>query len=44
MEADETVENMFSRFQTLVVGLNVLDKCYTIIYHMKNIIISLLIK
>lgn len=30
MEEEESVESMFSRFQTLVIGLKVLNKCYTI--------------
>ena len=37
----ETVENMFSRFQTFVVGLKVLDKGYSTIDHVKKIIKSL---
>lgn len=28
MENDETIENMFIRFHTLVAGLKILDKCY----------------
>lgn len=41
MEDEETVENMFSKLQTLVVGLKVLDKGYSTADHVKNIIISL---
>jgi hypothetical protein len=29
MEDDETLEVIFSRFQTLIAGLKVLDKGYT---------------
>lgn len=41
MEDGETIENMFSRFQTLVVGLKVLDKGYSTYDHVKTIIRSL---
>lgn len=41
MEEDEMVEEMFSRFQTLVDGLKVLNKGYTIVDHVKKIIRSL---
>lgn len=41
MEEDETIEDMFSRFQTLVVGLKVLNKGYTIVDHVNNIIRNL---
>lgn len=41
MEDDETVENIFSRLQTLVAGLKVLDKGYFTIDHAKKIIRSL---
>lgn len=38
MEDNETVENMSSKFQTLVAGLKVLDKGYSSADHMKKII------
>ncbi|XP_058754629.1 uncharacterized protein LOC131627789 [Vicia villosa] len=41
MEDNETIENMFSRFKTLVVGLNVLNKGYSTLDHVKKIIKSL---
>lgn len=41
MEEYETIENMFSRFQTLVVGLRVLNKGFSTSYHVKKIITSL---
>ena len=41
MEEEETIETMFSRFQTLVAGLIVLDKGYSIADHEKKIIRSL---
>ena len=41
MEDNETIENMLSRFQTLVTGLKVLNKEYSIIDHVKKIIRSL---
>src|SRR3954468_15008846 len=41
MEDDENIEKMFSRFQTLTVGLRVLDKGYTKADHVKKIIRSL---
>ena len=41
MEEDETIETMFSRFQTLVAGLKVLDKGYSTADHVKKIIRSL---
>src|SRR3954462_8812015 len=41
MEDDENIETMFSRFQTLTVGLRVLDKGYTKADHVKKIIRSL---
>ena len=44
MEDDESVETMFSRFQTLVVGLQVLNKGYSILDHVKKIIRSLPVK
>ena len=44
MEEDESVETMFSRFQMLVVGLEVLDKQYTTADHVKKIIRSLPVK
>src|SRR4051812_6556202 len=40
MEEDENIEAMFSRFQTLTVGLRVLDKGYTKAHHVKKIIRS----
>lgn len=41
MEKEESVESMFSRFQTLVAGLEVLDKGYSTSDHVKKIIKSL---
>ena len=41
MEDDENVEVMFSRFQTLVAGLRVLNKGYSTADHVKKIIRSL---
>ena len=41
MEDNETIENMLSRFQTLVTGLKVLDKGYTTADNVKKIIIRL---
>ena len=40
MEEDESIEVMFSRFQTLVVGMEVLNKGYSTADHVKKIIIS----
>ena len=40
-EVDESVEVMFSRFQTLVAGLDVLNKGYSTEDHVKKIIRSL---
>ena len=44
MEDDEFVETMFSRFQTLVEGLKVLNKGYSTADYIKKIIISLPVK
>src|ERR1044072_2311411 len=41
MEDQESVEEMFSRFQILIAGLRVLDKGYSTSDHVKKIIISL---
>lgn len=41
MEDNEIIENIFSRFQTLVIGLKVLDKEYYTADHVKKIIRSL---
>ena len=41
MEDDEAIEAMFSRFQTLIAGLKVLDKGYTTADHVKKIVRSL---
>lgn len=41
MDDDETVEDMFSRFQTLVDGLKVPRKGYTTADHVKKIIRNL---
>lgn len=41
IEKDAMIEEMFSRFLTLVAGLKVLNKVYTIIDHVKKIIRSL---
>lgn len=38
IEEDESIENMFSRFQTLAAGLKVLGKCYITKDHVKKII------
>jgi hypothetical protein len=40
MEEDENIEEIFSRFQTLVVGLRVLNKGYTTADHVKKMIRS----
>ena len=41
MEDDETIEEMFSRFQMLVAGFRVQDKGYSTADHVKKIIRSL---
>jgi hypothetical protein len=41
MKEDEDIETMFSRFQTLVSGLQVLKKSYTSSNHVKRILRSL---
>ena len=41
MKDDESVETMFSRFQTLVAGLKVLNKGYSTVNHVKKIIRSM---
>ena len=41
MEENESIEAMFSRFQTLIAGLRVLNKGYTKEDHVKKIIRSL---
>lgn len=41
MEDEETIENMFSMFQTLVAGLEVLNKGYSTSDHVNKIIRSL---
>jgi hypothetical protein len=41
MKDDEDIETMFSRFQTLVSGLQVLKKSYTVPDHVKKILRSL---
>lgn len=41
MDDNETIENMFSRFQTLFEGLKVLDKVYSTADHVRKIIRSL---
>ena len=38
MEDEEMVETIFSRFQTLVAGLKVMDKGYSTAGHVKKII------
>lgn len=38
MEEDEMIEEMISRFKTLVAGLKVLNKGYTTLDHVKKII------
>lgn len=40
MEKEEIIEGMFSRFQTRVSGLKILDKDYTTADHVKKIIRS----
>ncbi|MCI34430.1 aspartyl-tRNA synthetase, partial [Trifolium medium] len=44
MNEDEDIGEMFSRFQTLVVGLKVLNKWYTTADHVKKIVRSLPLK
>lgn len=41
MKNDENIESMFSRFQFLMFGLQVLNKSYTNVDHIKKIIRSL---
>src|ERR1051325_145675 len=41
MEENESIEAIFSRFQTLIAGLRVLDKGYNKVDHVKKIIRSL---
>lgn len=41
---DENIESMFSRFHVLVFGLQVLNKSYTTVDHMKKILRSLPVK
>ena len=38
MESGETIEEMYSRFQTLIAGIRVLDKSYSTGDHVKKII------
>lgn len=38
MKEDEDIETMFSRFQVLVSGLQVLSKSYTTFDHVKKIL------
>ncbi|XP_073220812.1 uncharacterized protein [Cicer arietinum] len=38
VEEDEGIKTMFSRFQTLVSGLKILQKSYTTIDHVKKIL------
>src|SRR4051812_24619530 len=40
-EEDETIDDILLRFQTLVVGLKVLNKGYTMADHVKKIVKSL---
>jgi hypothetical protein len=40
MKEDEDIEIMFSKFQILVSGLQVLNKSYIIVYHVKKILKS----
>jgi len=42
MKEDESIEQMYSRFQTLVSGLQVLKKCYVASDHVSKILRSLL--
>ncbi|XP_073219731.1 uncharacterized protein [Cicer arietinum] len=41
MEEDQDIEIIFSKFQTLILGLKVLEKNYTIVDHAKKILRSL---
>jgi hypothetical protein len=41
MKENEDIETMYSRFQTLVSGLQVLSKSYTVPAHFKKILRSL---
>lgn len=41
MKKDKDIKTMFSRFQTLVFGLRVLNKSYTTYDHVKRILRSL---
>lgn len=41
MEEDEMVEEMFSRFKTLIASLKFLNKCYAAADHVKKITRSL---
>jgi len=42
MKEGENIETMFSRFQTLVFGLQILKKCYSTVDHVNKILRSLL--
>lgn len=44
MKDDENIEIMFSRFQVLVSGLQVLNKSYTTSDHVKKILMSFPVK
>jgi hypothetical protein len=41
MKDGEDIETMFSRFQILVSGLQVLDKSYIVADHVRKVLISL---
>lgn len=41
MKEDEKIETIFSRFQVLVSGFQILNKSYTLFDHVKKILMSL---
>jgi len=44
MKENESIETMYSRFQTLVFGLQILKKCYVAADHVKKILRNLPVK
>ena len=44
MKGDESIEAMYSRFQTLVYGLQILKKSYVTLDHVNKILRSLLVR
>lgn len=44
MKGDADIETMFSRFQVIIFGLQVLNKNYTTYNHVKNVLRSLLVR